>query len=131
MPTTPLRPTFTAKNSQGDWKATTEFMLKSNFRLKIVTSKGAHGLTTRATAHAVENGMEVHRLYKDYSVVLKVSSPARVTAKVVETQHAEVLRMSESVIAAAQQFYAELEAKDAQVAQVQEATPPSSTAFKD
>lgn len=92
--------TFVRKGRDG-WEAKSEIQLDNDRVLSIKTSKGAYGgLTTWAGVSVRDGNFLTHIMYQDFSKTIIKSNPSRVTAKVVEAQHAlinldEVLAMVE------------------------------------
>ena len=92
--------TLVRKGHNG-WVAKSEIQLDNNRVLSIETSKGYYGgLRTWASVAVRDGDFLSHRLYQDFSKGIITSNPSRVTAKVVEAQHAlinldEVLAMVE------------------------------------
>lgn len=92
--------TLVRKGHNG-WRAKSEIQLDNNRVLSIETSKGSYGgLTTWASVSVRDGDFLSHRLFQDFSKNIIKTNPSRVTAKVVEAQHAlinldEVLAMVE------------------------------------
>ena len=92
--------TLVRKGRDG-WEAKSEIQLDNDRVLSIRTSKGSYGgLTTWASVSVRDGDFLSHRLFQDFSKNIIKTNPSRVTAKVVEAQHAlinldEVLAMVE------------------------------------
>ena len=90
------------------WKATSRIELDNGRVLTIQTSKGSYGgLTTWASVAVRDGDFLSHRLYQDFSKTIIKTMPSRVTAKVVEAQHA--LIDLDNVKAMVEQHYSETE----------------------
>ena len=93
--------TLVSKGRDG-WTARTEIQLGNDRVLSIKTSKGAYGgLTTWAGVSVRDVDFLTHRMFQDFSKTIIKTVPSRITAKVVEAQHAlidldELLAMVES-----------------------------------
>ena len=91
----------TVRKGRDGWAAESRVDLGNGRVLTVKTSKGAYGgLTTWASVSVRDGDFLSHRLYQDFSKGIITSNPSRVTAKVVEAQHAlinldEVLAMVE------------------------------------
>lgn len=104
--------TYIHKSSLG-WKATTEFDLDDRKVLRIRTCKGNQGaLLTHATVSIRDNhGSLTHAIDfgtggGDFSRHVARSQPARVTEKVVQQQHDQVLAQLAEIKAAVMLHYA-------------------------
>lgn len=98
------------KDIRGNWKDENNINLEGKKRLKISTHKNFQGnLVTTATVAKIDGIWESHILYEDYSTRWAISSPARVTQKVVEAQHRTVMAQITSIKAAVSAFYKEKE----------------------
>lgn len=96
------------KNMRGEWKCEDEVALPDNCVLRISTHKTYGGeLVTSATAGKVEGGFFSYMMYQDYSKRVLTFRYPRITAKVIETQHATVMEQIEDVKASVAAFYAE------------------------
>ena len=94
------------KDMRGNWKCEEEVPLTRGRVLKISTHKVHSGaLVTTATAGKVEGGFFSFLMYADFSVRWAASQPARITAKVVETQHWQAMASIDEIKAAAEAHY--------------------------
>jgi hypothetical protein len=81
---------FTSKDSRGNWQTTSSKELGDKRRLNLRTAKNYNGmLVTQATVCKIDGIWETHAMYEDFSKRLEWTQPKRVTAKVVEEQHAK------------------------------------------
>ena len=96
------------KDIRGNWRDETSIPLEGKRRLKISTHKTHVGNMVTTATVAVADGMwETHAMYEDYSARWAISTPKRVTQKVVEEQHQSVMLQIEAIQAAVAAFYKE------------------------
>ena len=82
------------KNAHGQWTATTIIMLSDTHQFSLTTSKRGDGYVTSSASvgHVSADGRStIHMMFEDYSKTLHSQKYPRVTSKVIESQHAEVL----------------------------------------
>lgn len=86
--------TIICKNHYGQWRATTDIMLSNTHQFSVTTSKRGDGsVTTHASVgHRSVDGCSVtYAIFQDYAKTLHSQKYPRVTSKVIELQHAELL----------------------------------------
>ena len=82
------------KNAHGQWIANTIIMLSDTLQFSVTTSKRGDGyVTTHASVgHVSADGRSTtHIMFQDYSKTLHSQKYPRVTQKIIESQHAEIL----------------------------------------
>lgn len=80
------------KSKHHGWEYETVVKLSDDYTLDITTRKSSSGaLYTSARCDIVKDGWRTHRMYQDFNITLKVSKPARITQKVCEDQHTQVI----------------------------------------
>lgn len=85
--------TAVTKSSHGEWRAEDKEMLTDDLELSIVTMRRSSGrVATTATVGKLEGGFITHRMYQDYNISLEAVVYQRVTRKVVEEQHAKLMK---------------------------------------
>ena len=85
--------TVITKSSHGEWRAEDKEMLTDDLELSIVTMRRSSGrVATTATVGKLEGVFITHRMYQDYNVSLWAVVYPRVTRKVVEEQHTNILK---------------------------------------
>lgn len=89
------------------WNAKSELKIADNRVITISTRRSTYGnaLITNVSVYTAKDGFLSHMLYADYNVNWAKSTPNRVTAKVVENQHNEVLADIETIKDAVDKFY--------------------------
>lgn len=81
---------FTRKNVRG-WYVDSQAVLSGDLRLIVSTFKAyGNALTSNMQVVKIENGMQVHMMYRDFSNTL-YREVTRVTQKAAEEQHARAL----------------------------------------
>jgi hypothetical protein len=79
------------KDIRNMWKAESVAMITEDLQLSVTTRKMSNGeLVTNASVSKLEGNFHSHVMYQDFSRRVRVTSPKRVTSKVVEAQHALV-----------------------------------------
>ena len=101
--------TFVRKDMHGNWRASDEIDLGEGRKLTVTTSKLYNGtLCTSASVGHLDGGFITHSMYQDFSMSrIALTKPARCTSKVVEEQHAEVMKDIEAIKSCAVAHYAE------------------------
>ena len=82
------------KNMHGQWVANTNIMLSDTHQFSVTTSKRGDGYVTShaSVGHVSADGRSVtYAIFEDYSKTLHSQKYPRVTSKVIESQHAEIL----------------------------------------
>jgi len=89
------------------WHAKSDLKIANNRVITISTRRSTNGntLITNVSVHTAKDGFLSHMLYADYNINWAKSTPNRVTAKVVENQHNEVLDDIETIKDAVNEFY--------------------------
>jgi hypothetical protein len=81
---------FTRKNARG-WYIDSQAVLKDDLKLIVSTFKAyGNALTSSMQVVEIENGMQVHRMYRDFSNTL-YREVVRVTQQAAEEQHGRAL----------------------------------------
>jgi hypothetical protein len=82
------------KNAHGQWTAKTIIMLSDTHQFSLTTSKRGDGYVTShaSVGHVSADGRSVtYAIFEDYSKTLHSQKYPRVTQKIIESQHAEIL----------------------------------------
>ena len=82
------------KNAHGQWSAKTIIMLSDTHQFSLTTSKRGDGYVTShaSVGHVSADGRSTtHIMFQDYSKTLHSQKYPRVTQKIIESQHAEIL----------------------------------------
>lgn len=98
--------TLIAKDIRNNWKATTTIMISDDRQLSITTSKVDGGnLRTSASVGKTEGMFISFKIFDDFYSVKADKRHKRITSKVVETQHSEIMMDIDSIITEAKAFY--------------------------
>jgi hypothetical protein len=101
-----LHQTKITKNMHGQWVATSYVTIGGNHVLTLTTTRTYSGyVTSNASVSEHKDGVQTHMIYQDYSKQLMKEKYARVTSKVVETQHMMALGDMDRCIEEAQKMY--------------------------
>lgn len=87
--------THTYKNAHGGWESQTVIMLSDTHQFSVLTSRryNGHVTTTASVGHVSADGCSVtYALFEDYMKTLHAQKYPRVTAKVIEAQHAAIMQ---------------------------------------
>jgi len=96
------------KNAHGQWKAETIIMLSDTLQFGVSTSKRGDGyVTTHASVGQVsaDGCYTTHMMFQDYSKTLHSQKYPRVTSKVIETQHSNIMQDIDDWTNEARAFY--------------------------
>ena len=100
--------TFIRKDMRGNWKAETEIKLEGSMLLTLRTSRNCSGeLVTHASVGTTDGKFVTHVMYSDYSQWQMRKKYPRITSKIVEEQHAEVLKTLDRIKSDIAKFYAD------------------------
>ena len=95
-----------SKSVHGGWKAETSIMLDDVLCFTVITMKRSSGaVDTTASVASREGAFFTHKMYEDYHRRLDSHRYTRVTSKVIETQHSEVLSVIDDYINEARAKY--------------------------
>ncbi|WOO33211.1 hypothetical protein [Diaphorobacter limosus] len=97
------------------WAGLSLIELGNNGVLRIITERreARHGLATCASVHLRRGAILEHRLGVDYSAVIAVSNPPRITEARVTEQHERALENLHTIRAKVEQFYLQQAAQGA------------------
>ena len=85
--------TYIRKNYHGQWEARTVIMLSPTHEFTVLTAKRSTGSVATTASVGQRDGISVvHMVFQDYSKTLHLQKYPRVTQKVIETQHNEILK---------------------------------------
>jgi hypothetical protein len=98
--------TLISKDYRKNWKAESEVELTDTLVLSITTSKSYNGqLLTTASVGRRDGIFISHSVFGDFSKFVEGKSYPRITAKVVEKQHNDVIDQIDNLIALAKKHY--------------------------
>jgi hypothetical protein len=100
----------THRDQRGNLRAESNLNLSDDLILTFITHKvfGGELVTTASVNHDAHDGFLSHTLYQDYRKTLACVSYPRITAKVMEAQHAKALEALDDVLKEVQDKYPEL-----------------------